>query len=56
MASLNELLVHLAGSQQIPGELEPGAAFPPLRYALFDDAAPPQEETDDAKRVAGQAA
>lgn len=34
---MNELLVHLAGSRQAPGELEPGALFPPLRYALFDD-------------------
>jgi len=35
---MNELLVHRAGSQQVPGEIEPGAAYPPIRYALFQEA------------------
>lgn len=46
---MNEVLVHLAGSQQAPGEVAPDAVFPPLRYDLFEDLA------DDAD-AAGQAA
>lgn len=34
---MNEVLVHLAGSQQTPGEVAADAAFPPLRYALFEE-------------------
>jgi len=41
VVSLNELLVHLAGSQQTPGEVDADATFPPLRYALFEAAAAP---------------
>jgi len=46
---MNELLVHLAGSQQPPGEAEPGATFPPIRYALFEapEAAPEGEAKAD---------
>jgi len=47
---MNEVLVHLAGSQQAPGEVSPGATFPPLRYDLFEDLA------DDEQDAAGQAA
>jgi len=34
---LNELLVHLAGSQQTPGELAPGVGSPPIRWCLHPD-------------------
>ncbi|HQR90619.1 MAG: hypothetical protein B7Y81_00630 [Caulobacter sp. 32-67-35] len=34
---MNELLVHLAGSQQTPGELAPGVGSPPIRWQLHPD-------------------
>lgn len=34
---MNELLVHLAGSQQTPGELAPGVGSPPIRWCLHPD-------------------
>ncbi len=34
---MNELLVHLAGSQQTPGELAPGVGSPPIRWRLHPD-------------------
>jgi hypothetical protein len=34
---MNEVLVHLAGSQQRPGEVGPGVAAPPIRWALHPD-------------------
>jgi len=34
---MNELLVHLAGSQQTPGELAPGVASSPIRWNLHPD-------------------
>lgn len=33
---MNEVLVHLAGSQQAPGEIAADAVFPPVRYELFE--------------------
>ena len=53
---MNELLVHLAGSQQVPGELEPGAVFAPLRYVLFDDSAEARALLGDPARPADHAA
>lgn len=53
---MNELLVHLAGSQQAPGDLEPGASFPPLRYALFDDSDEGRDQLGDSPPAAGHAA
>jgi len=32
LRNMNELLVHLAGSQQTPGELALGVGSPPIRY------------------------
>lgn len=34
---MNEVLVHLAGSQQAPGDVAADASFAPLRYDLFED-------------------
>lgn len=34
---MNEILVHLAGSQQRPGEVGAGVAAPPIRWALHPD-------------------
>lgn len=50
---MNELLVHLAGSQQTPGEVEPGATSPPIRYALFEER---HEATADQAEPAAPAA
>lgn len=50
---MNELLVHLAGSQQAPGEVEPSVACPPIRYALFEQS---QAVAEPGERAAGQAA
>jgi hypothetical protein len=36
-AGMNELLVHLAGSQQRPGETPADAISPPIRWALHPD-------------------
>lgn len=44
---MNELLVHLAGSQQTPGELAPGVGSPPIRWLLHpDDLAEDSQETE----------
>ncbi len=53
---MNELLVHLAGSQQTPGEVEADATFPPLRYALFEDAPSTVGDTASPADKADQAA
>jgi hypothetical protein len=53
---MNELLVHLAGSRQRPGEVEADATFPPLRYALFEVAAAPQGDAATPAELADQAA
>jgi len=45
---MNEVLVHLAGSQQAPGDVAADASFAPLRYDLF--------ETDDEGAAAEVAA
>jgi len=48
---MNELLVHLAGSQQTPGELAPGVGSPPIRWCLHPDERASEDEdlgeTDD---------
>jgi len=49
-SGMNEVLVHMAGSQQAPGELDAGAGFPPLRYDLYVE-----DEAGD-EDAAGQAA
>jgi hypothetical protein len=51
---MNEVLVHLAGSQQALDEVGPDAIFPPLRYDLFEDPAEP--DLADGDVAAGQAA
>lgn len=48
---MNELLVHLAGSQQTPGELEPGVGSPPIRWILH-----PDEHASDADRIGARPA
>jgi hypothetical protein len=54
---MNELLVHLAGSQQTPGEVEPGVACPPIRYALFEASVEAiAEPAEAAERAADHAA
>jgi hypothetical protein len=45
---MNEVLVHLAGSQQAPGEVAPDAIFSPLRYDLFEDLAGGADAADQA--------
>lgn len=51
---MNELLVHLAGSsQQTPGEVEPGATWPPIRYALLEES---EAVAEPAAPAAGHAA
>lgn len=35
-SGMNEVLVHLAGSQQAPGDVAADATFAPLRYDLFE--------------------
>ena len=45
---MNELLVHLAGSQQTPGELEPGIGSPPIRWCLHPDERASEEASLDA--------
>ncbi|AYV48619.1 hypothetical protein CFHF_19605 [Caulobacter flavus] len=57
---MNEVLVHLAGTQSAPGEILPGAQFPPLRYDLYDDVQVgdregDQDEAGDETFAAGQA-
>ena len=52
---MNELLVHLAGSQQTPGEVDADATFPPLRYALFEAAAAPDGDAFTPANPADQA-
>lgn len=48
---MNELLVHLAGSQQRPGELEPGVTSPPIRWRLHPDELADDLEMADDKRA-----
>jgi len=45
---MNELLVHLAGSQQTPGELNPGVGSPPIRWTLHPDERAGDEDRIDA--------
>ena len=45
---MNEILVHMAGSQQRPGELDAGVATPPIRWALHP------EDVEAIKREASQ--
>jgi len=44
---MNEILVHLAGSQQSPGETGAGVECPPIRWALHPDDAEVAEDIDD---------
>jgi len=46
-AGMNELLVHLAGSQQRPGETRPDAISPPIRWALHPDDIADDDGDDD---------
>jgi len=50
-AGMNELLVHLAGSQQRPGETAADAVTCPIRWALHPD----EVEEDEEAREAGVA-
>lgn len=43
---MNEILVHLAGSQAAPGEVAADAAFPPVRYDLCPE---PDAAIDEAR-------
>ena len=51
---MNEVLVHLAGSQQAPGDVAADAVFPALRYDLYREAdeADPAEITEIATDAA----
>ena len=50
---MNELLVHLAGSQQTPGELAPGVGSPPIRWNLHpDEVANDNEPINDVQNIA----
>lgn len=54
---MNELLVHLAGSQQTPGELAPGVGSPPIRWHLHPDelAADDQAMDDEIQAISAMA-
>lgn len=48
---MNELLVHLAGTQQTPGEVGAEATFPPIRFDLF--VSPDMADEPDAQAPPG---
>jgi len=53
---MNELLVHLAGSQQTPGELAPGVGSPPIRWRLHpDELAGDEPQIDDIQEISRSA-
>ncbi len=49
---MNELLGHLAGSQQTLGELAPGVGSPPIRWRLHpDELAGDDQLIDDSQEI-----
>ena len=50
---MNEVLVHMAGSQQAPGDVAADAPFAPLRYDLFEE---DRQDEDHGEALADDAA